>query len=58
MKTAYQKPTLVVVKVKAKHHIMAGSVVGIGKEFNNSIENGDKVLSRRGRNTYWEDDEE
>lgn len=56
MKTAYQKPTLVVVKVKAKHHIMAGSVVGKGQEFN--IENGDKVLSRRGRNTYWEDDEE
>ena len=55
MKTAYQKPTLVVVKVKAKHHIMAGSVVGIGNEFNSG---NDKVLSRRGRNTYWEDDEE
>lgn len=55
MKTAYQKPTLVVVKVKAKHHIMAGSVVGKGYEFNSE---NDKVLSRRGRNTYWEDDEE
>lgn len=56
MKTAYQKPTLVVVKIKAKYHMMTGSEkLTVGSGYNSST---DQVLSRRRRNdSFWDDEE-
>jgi hypothetical protein len=56
MKKIYINPTTNVVKVNVAHHMMTGSeTMGINGNYNS-----DNVTigSRRGRNTYWEDDEE
>ena len=55
MKKTYINPTTNVVKVNVAHHMMAGSeTMGVMGNYGEGV----TIGSRRGRNTYWEDDEE